>query len=255
MVEWLKGGEGDACLTADSLFDGEVACYQHKDGYRFSIDPVLLAHFCTVKKKDHIVDLGAGCGVIGLIILHRQPQVCLVSFELQEKLYALIQRNREANGFAERMRCVHGSVLNIKTHLLPETVDLVVCNPPYGILTTGRVNLGAEQCLARHEVSATLADFIKAAVFVVKNKGRAAFILPSTRLAELLALMVSCKLEPKTMRLVYSYPGCGAKLVLVEGVKNGGQGLVVQEPLFIYTEKDGPYTTELDLMFAKDGID
>jgi tRNA1Val (adenine37-N6)-methyltransferase len=237
-------------ISADSLFAGELVCNQHKNGYRFSIDAVLAAYFCTVKKADHIVDLGAGSGVIGLVLAYRHQTCTVTGFELQSALCDLIKTNISANHFSDRMGCIEGDVCTVRQILKPECADLVVCNPPYGVLKTGRLNQDDEQTIARHEVRAKLADFIRAASFCVKNRGRVVFVLPASRLPELLSSMLEFRLQPKRMQMVYSYPGGAGKLVLVEGMKNGGSELMVQEPLFIYQEKNGEYSPELALMFA-----
>lgn len=55
-------------VSNDTLFDGKLHCRQHTYGYRFSIDSVLLADFCMSWKDAEILDLGCGCGVLGLIL-------------------------------------------------------------------------------------------------------------------------------------------------------------------------------------------
>lgn len=235
-------------ITNDYLFNGALVCHQHENGYHFSIDAVLLAHFCTVKKANSVVDLGAGCGVVGLVLAHRYPDCYITSVEMQEDLCTLIAANIQENEFGERMSCVLSNVAHIRQVLPSETADLVVCNPPYGVLASGRLNKGDEKTIARHEVHGGLGDFMRAAAYSAKNRGRVAFILPAARLPELLITMAECRLQPKRMQLVHSYPGGGAKLVLVEGVKNGGAELTVHEPLFVYTEQNGPYTSAVAQM-------
>ena len=237
-------------ITTDALFDGALVCHQHKNGYRFSLDAVLVAHFCTIKKMDYIVDLGAGSGVIGLILAYRYPCCMVVGVEVQSALCDLMKSNIQENLFSERMSCVSGDVCVARRFLIPECADVVVCNPPYGVLKTGYLNRDDEQTIARHEVQGELADFIRAASFTVKNRGRVVFVLPAARLPELLSTMLEFRIQPKKMQMVYSYPGGVGKLVLLEGLKNGGSELLVQEPLFIYREKNGDYTPELDVMFA-----
>ena len=51
-------------LTCDALFNNKLVIYQQKRGYRFSVDAVLLAGLTRVRRDDHILDLGTGCGVI-----------------------------------------------------------------------------------------------------------------------------------------------------------------------------------------------
>ncbi|MCW5198647.1 SAM-dependent methyltransferase, partial [Desulfobulbus sp. F3] len=58
-------------LTDDTLFNDRVICRQHRDGYRFSIDAVLLAHFCRPAARNMVLDIGCGCGVISLILCCR----------------------------------------------------------------------------------------------------------------------------------------------------------------------------------------
>ncbi|MBU4426420.1 MAG: SAM-dependent methyltransferase, partial [Proteobacteria bacterium] len=53
----------------DCFMDGRLKLIQSKDGYRFSIDAILLAEFVTIRQGDVVVDLGTGCGVIPLILL------------------------------------------------------------------------------------------------------------------------------------------------------------------------------------------
>ena len=237
-------------ISNDYLFAGALHCNQHKDGYRFSIDPVLLAHYCTVKKRCAIVDLGAGCGVVGLILAHRYPDCHVTSVELQKPLSSLLSTNIKANNFSARMTQVQGDVRQIRTLLPVESADLVVCNPPYGVVTDGTLSLGSEQVIARHEICGTLQDFIAAASYLLKNRGRVSFILPSSRLPELMAGFIQHKLQPKRMQMIHSYPGGVGRLVLLEGIKNAGSELLVDEPLFVYTKKNGGYSPEVERMFV-----
>ncbi len=237
-------------ISNDYLFAGALHCNQNKDGYRFSIDPVLLAHYCTVKKGSSIVDLGAGCGVVGLILAYRYADCHVTSVELQESLSSLIASNIEMNDFAARMAHVHGDVKQIREMLPVESADVVVCNPPYGVVADGTLSLGSEQVIARHETCGNLQDFIAASSYLLKNRGRVAFILPSSRLAELMALFIQYNLQPKRMQMVHSYTGGVGRLVLLEGIKNGGSELLVDPPLYIYTKKNGDYSEPVAQMFV-----
>ncbi len=78
--------------TEDTLFHGKVAVKQYKNGYRFSIDAVLLAGFVTVKPRERLLDLGCGCGVISLILAERHPELQIIGCELQKELAAYSQR-------------------------------------------------------------------------------------------------------------------------------------------------------------------
>ncbi len=240
----------DKKISNDTLFNGTVRCAQHKDGYRFSVDAVLLGHFVEPTPGSTVLDLGSGCGVISLILAHRHPAITITCLELQTDLLALIQRNIITNDLESRLYAQHGDVAQIDKVVDPESVDLVVCNPPYGEVATGRLSQGSEQAIARHEVRGKVVDFVRAAAFAVKNKGRVAFVFPASRLAFLINALKSVRLEPKRLQVVHSYPAGPGKLVLVEAVKNGGEELQVLPPFFIYDSPGGEYMPAMAAMFS-----
>lgn len=127
-------------ITEDTLFSGRLHCVQHADGYRFSVDPVLLAHFIRPRPGARLLDLGAGCGVISLILSYRHPAIHITALELQPPLAALIARNIESNRLQGRISLQQGDLRAVNTLFPPETFDWVVCNPPYGKLADGRQN-------------------------------------------------------------------------------------------------------------------
>jgi tRNA1(Val) A37 N6-methylase TrmN6 len=237
-------------ISNDTLFNGKVRCAQHEDGYRFSVDAVLLGHFVAPSHGSSVLDLGSGCGVISLILAHRHATITSTCLELQLNLLALIQRNIITNNLEKRLFAQQGDVASIDKVVEPESFDLVVCNPPYGEVAAGRLSQGSEQAIARHEVRGKVVDFIKAAAFAVKNKGRVAFVFPAPRLSFLISALKHVRLEPKRMQMVHSYPDAPGKLVLVEAVKNGGEELLVLPPLFIYDASGGGYTPGMAAIFS-----
>ncbi len=237
-------------ITEDTLFGGGLVCRQHADGYRFSVDAVLAAHFCRPAARARILDLGAGCGVIGLILAHRHPAVRVTGLELQPALAALAADNIHCNALQDRVRILEGDAREIGRVLAPESFDLVVCNPPYRPQGSGRASRGDEAATARHELSASLADMVRAAAFCVRNRGAVVFVYPATRLATLLHRLQERMLVPKRLQPVYSYPGDRrGRLVLVEAVKNGGEELLLLPPLYVYEWKNGPYSPEMRAMY------
>jgi tRNA1(Val) A37 N6-methylase TrmN6 len=231
-----------AGITHDTLFAGQLFCAQSREGYRFSIDAVLLAHFAVPRPQDQVLDLGAGCGVVSLILAHRHPTISLTCLELQESLATLIRINIDHNGLGDRIQLLAGDLRHIKTLVAVGGFDLVVCNPPYYPLGRGQHNPHPEQAAARHELTASLADIVAAASFAVRTKGRLAIIYPAARGAALLSALRAQRLEPKRLQPVYPYPGACATLLLVEAIKGGGEELAVLPPLYIHDRPDGEYT-------------
>ncbi len=239
-------------MTADSLFNGALTCFQNKNGYRFSIDSVLLAHFSLTFKKAKILDLGCGCGILGLILLYRKKCEILSidGLELQQSLVEVARKNSAVNGFSSKFTITAGDLKKIDTVFPCEWFSHIICNPPFFRVGSGRTSRGNEEYLARHQASANISEIIAAASYALKNKGVFSLVFPAESMAELLHCLVLKRMQPKRIRLVYSYPEAdSATLVLVECVKNGGVGVQILKPLYIYDKKHGDYTGEVNAMY------
>jgi tRNA1(Val) A37 N6-methylase TrmN6 len=234
-----------AAYTDDSLFDGRIRCLQHRRGYRFSLDAVLLAHFVTIRSAAEILDLGCGSGIVALILAYRHPSSQLTGLELQPALGKLARKNVALNNWQERIRIVEGDLRRIDRVVSAGQFDCLVCNPPYRKEGTGRQNSEAEKLLARHEITADIASVVSAAAWALKKKGRGAFIYPASRGAALLYELKKQGLEPKRLQVVYSYPASPAALLLVETVKGGGEELTVLPPFHVYQAPGGGFSAEM----------
>lgn len=235
----------DKEYSEDALFNGRIKCLQHRRGYRFSVDAVLLGNFIQPKPGERILDLGCGCGIIPLILAYRWPKVSITGLEIQPDLASLSRKNVEMNNWQDRIEIVQGDLREIQHIFAAGSFDWVVSNPPYRKPGSGRVNTGAEQAQARHEQLADLASVTRSANWAARKKGRVVFIYPASRGASVIAEMKNSGLEPKKMQSVFSYPGSTASLLLIEAVKQGGEELVILEPFYIYREKDGAYSPEM----------
>lgn len=238
-------------ITSDTLFDGRLVCRQHEQGYRFSVDAVLVAHFLQPSARGRVLDLGSGCGVIGLVLCFRYPELQVTGLELQRSLADLGTDNANANGYADRFKVQQGDLLKIREFIKPESYAAVVSNPPYRKPGTGRINRHDQAALARHELTVDMDGVVRAASFAVKNRGKTVFIYPAERLTELIATMARYRFVVKRFQPVYSYPqDSQARLVLVEGIKNGGTGVKVLPPFYIYTSQNGPYSDEMAALYS-----
>lgn len=235
-------------LTCDSLFDGRLIVYQAKDGYRFSIDSVLLAGLTRVEADDRIMDLGAGCGVIPLILAHRGVGAHCVGVEIQPELAALARKNVAANGFAPRIEIHELDFREVQNHFPAASFDLVISNPPYRRLQSGRINPNPERALARHELAGSIEHVFAAGKFLLPYGGRLAVIYPAARLDHLLHAARRAGFSPKALVVIYSAPSSSAKLVHLESRKGGGDELRVEPPFFIYRE-DGSYSEQMRSLY------
>lgn len=238
--------------TCDRFCDGRLAIRQHRNGYRFSIDAVLLAGFLRPADGWRLVDLGTGCGIVALLVAMRFPAVRVVGVELQAALAALAAENAQANRLSDRVRIVHHDLRRLSRQTVGGGADLVVANPPYRPRGSGRVNPDGERAVARHELRATLADVLDAARRLLDRGGRFVAVYPAVRSVDLIHGLRTAALEPKRMRIVHSRADGEARLVLVEAVRGGRPGVTVEPPLPIY-DAAGDYTPEVAAIMAGGG--
>jgi tRNA1Val (adenine37-N6)-methyltransferase len=238
--------------TLDTLFDGKVRILQSRAGYRFSLDALLLAHFVTIKGREKIVDLGTGNGAIPLVLAYLHPSVTLTGVELQPAMIKRARRNVQLNGLQRRIQILSGDVRAGERLAAAATFDVAVCNPPYRKPNSGRISPNDERQIARHETQSELGDFLRTGAFLLRAKGRMAIVYSAERCIDLLSAMREARIEPKRMRMVHSFAGVEASLVLVEGVKGGRSGVEVLAPLTIYL-RGKEYTKEVAAMIAGTG--
>ena len=234
--------------TVDPILDGKLKIIQKEKGYRFSVDALLLAHFVRPVKNGRLLELGAGSGVISLILARRWRCEGVVGVEIQGDLHEMALRNAALNGLADRVRMVCGDVRDIGRFLAAQSFDAVVFNPPYRKDRSGRVNPVDQKALARHEIAGKIEDFLKAAARALKTAGRVFTICPASRTAELFDRMRTFRLEPKRVTVVYSHAASDGEFVLVEGRKGGREAVTFLPPLVIYGQ-GGEYSPAMREIF------
>ena len=233
--------------TLDSIRD--IQLYQPRNGYRFSVDSLLLWDFVGVRDVRTIADLGAGSGIIGILLAKKYPKARIDLFELQDVLIGLAEKNVEMNSLTDRVHIRKYDLRNLQPSQ-KEFVryDLVVSNPPFRRLSSGRLNREHAVSVARHEITLQLHECINAASSLLRARGRLCMVYHPCRLAELLDVMRKRGIEAKRMRFVHSIPSAEAKMVLVEAVQGGRAGIKVEAPFCIYRE-DGGYSEEMEKIY------
>ncbi|HHI96895.1 MAG TPA: methyltransferase [Thermodesulfatator atlanticus] len=233
--------------TEERVLNGRLRVRQPREGYRYALDAFLLASFVTLRKEEKAVELGAGVGIVTLILAAVHPHNLFWGLEIQPGLVSLLAQNIRLNALEHRVLALWADIRRLP--LKPGLFEVVYANPPYYQKGRGRLSPCKEERLAKHEILATLEDFITAAHFLLKNRGRFYLICKAERLAEALVGLEEKRLAPKRLRLVHSYPGDQARLFLLEAVKEGGKELRVEAPLFVYQAPGGPYTQEVQAIF------
>ncbi len=227
----------------DDLQCSGYGIIQSEKHFRFSMDPVLLAHFATVKKGNRVVDLCAGSGIIALLLSAHSEAKHITCVEIQELFCDMAKRSIAMNDLQER---IDVACLNLKD--APKALgygrfDVVTCNPPY--LPTGRGKMSDDESLrlCRHEVTADLKDILDAAYGLMKNGGRLAMVHLADRAGEIIRAMEQRKLAVKRLQPIQPKADKPANLILIEGIKEGRPGIQWLPVLNVYTDKD--YSDEI----------
>ena len=220
--------------TLDDLLCGNLKILQKKDGYRFSIDAILLTNFIGIPKVESIIDLGTGCGIIPILLAHRTIIKRIVGVEVQKDLAEMASRSVELNNLSGRISIIHKDLNNLGNLFKEGTFDIVLSNPPYQGVNSGRINPNPQKAIARHEIKCSLQDLLTMARYLLKPAGKLYLIFPAVRLGELIDKVREFDLEPKKLQIVYSKINHEGKLILLEASKSGGVGLKILKPLFTH---------------------
>ena len=235
-------------LTTDTFFNGQLKVKQGKTGYRFSLDAIVLAGHARPQQGDRILDIGAGCGIISLIIAYRHQNIKIYGIEVQETLAKIASLNVEENEMKDRVEIIHKDLKELKVDDISGPVNIVVSNPPYRKVEAGRINPDSQKAAAKHEICAELNDVVKTARRMLLPAGRFVVVYAVQRLTDILTRMRDTGIEPKYFRMIHPDIHSAAKLILVEGIKGGNAGMENGPPLILYN-KDGSYTDEVQNMF------
>lgn len=234
----------------DDLQRNGLRIIQRPDGFCFGMDAVLLADFTRLNRRDQVADMGTGTGILSLLLSQNEPTATFEAFEWQADMADMASRSIVLNGLEERIHVYACDMRMAWEKIGRESVNAVVCNPPYGKQGGTLTNETAEVLLARHETSCTIGDVAKACAAVLRNHGRLSMVFPATRFLELCDALRENRLEPKRVRMVCAKASRAPYLVLVEAMKNARPALLWLPPLIVYTE-GGEETEELKRIYHR----
>lgn len=224
---------------------------QNTEGFCFGIDAVLLSDFAKeIKNNSKVLDLGTGTGILSILLSGKTNLNKIYGIEIQEEVANMAQRSVQLNNLENKIEIINKNIKDLENIFEKNSFDAIVTNPPYKKINTGEKNEKENKLISRHEVTASLDDFIKISFNLLKDKGSCYMVHRPERLAEIIYKLKQNKLEPKIIKFVYSNVKSEPKLVLIKSVKNAKEFLKIEKPLFIYNEA-GNYTDEILKIYNK----
>lgn len=228
----------------DDLQFAGLKILQKTAGFRFGMDAVLLSDFVRAEAQATVADFGTGTGILPLLMWGRGKGQRFEAFEIQREMADMARRSVALNGLSARIRVHEASVEEAPSLLSSGSVDVIVCNPPYGMPGATLHNPGLSKDLARHQDPRGLKPWFTAAYRLLRGRGRMALIYPAPMMLSLMNDLSRAALIPKRFRMIYPRVDKSANLVLVEAVKDARPTLQPEPPLIVY-EQDGTMTPEL----------
>ena len=201
--------------------------------FPLSTDSMVLSWFAKLPKNAKILDLGSGCGTLGLLLCARHPGCAVTGVELDPEAHAAALENIQRNALSARMESICADLRHIPQRMAPGIFSFCVSNPPY--FSAGPASQAFTQ--ARREDTCDLKSLLHTAAWSLKYGGDFCIVYRPERMAELFALASEVKLEPKRLCLVRHKPQDPVSLILVQCRKGAKPGLLLEE-ISLY-ESDG----------------
>lgn len=236
----------------DDLQLNNLKIIQNKEGFCFGIDSVLLSDFAKeIPSNSKVLDLGTGTGILGILLCGKTKLSKIYGVDIQKDVCDMATRSIKLNNLENKFEIINKNIKDLKDIFEANTFDAIVSNPPYKKDNSGLKNESETKLISRHEITASLEDFIEISSKLLKNNASLYMVNRPERLSDLFYLLRKYNLEPKKLRLVQSYFNSRPKLILVKATKNAKSFLNVEEPLIIYN-KDGSYTDEILQIYGKE---
>ena len=234
--------------TLDTFYLGRILVLQKKRGYRFSVDAPLLADFIQTKPSDEALELGAGSGIISLL-LSIKPFKHITAVEIQGSLADLARRNVRINKLEKKISVIQE---DLERYQPGQKYDVIFSNPPYIRKGEGQLSLSEERSVARHELKCDIFAVMKKTAELLHEEGRAYFIFQAKRKSDLFRAAEKSGLMIDSVRFIHPREGRPPNLFLVSCNFSSRQETVL--PPFILYDKKGAYTSEAEEIFRGRGL-
>ena len=193
--------------------------------FPLSTDTIALAHFVRLPKNAKVLDLGSGCGTLGLLLCAEDDHCCVTGIELDENAHRTAIYNAQRNHIEDRLQSICADLTTLSEFITPGSFSCCVSNPPY--FTAGPESRTVP--LARRDDRCSMQQLFDAAAWAVKYGGDFFLVHRPERLGEIIACASKVNMEAKRLRLLRHSPNNPVSLVLVQCRKGAKPGLSWEE--------------------------
>lgn len=189
-----------------------------------STDSIALSGFVRLPRQAKVLDLGAGCGTLGLLLCAKDAGCAVTGIEIDEDAHLTALKNARNNALTSRLSSICADLKTCHSFLAPGSFQCCVSNPPY--FPAGQESANSK---ARHQLLCSLEDLFQAAAWALQYGGDFFLVHKPEMLAQLCACATAHHLEPKRLQLLRHRPGDPISLVLLQCRKAGKPGLIIEE--------------------------
>ena len=193
--------------------------------FPLSTDSMILAHFAKLPKNAHVLDLGSGCGTLGLLLCAKDTGCTVTGIELSETAHRCAEDNIRRNALDARLKSICADLRQVPERFAPGSFSCCISNPPYFSGGPSSRTLTT----ARREDSCTLKELITSAAWALKYGGDFFLVHRPERLADIIARAAEAGLEAKRLLLVRHRPESDISIIALQLRKGGKPGLQLSE--------------------------
>jgi len=216
-------------IVLNDLFDyTNLKIYQYVEGFKFSLDSILLAEFVKVTSKTKsILDLCSGNAAVPMI-LSTKTKAQIDAFELQESIFKLAKKSIDYNKLDKQIALYNSDIKEIDNYKKGKKYDIITCNPPYfKVEDNEHINDTEVLAIARHELKINLEDIFMIASNHLDDKGEFYLVHRVSRIDEIIILGNKYNLNVKNVELIKTKDNGKPYIVLVRCIKNSKLGIKV----------------------------
>lgn len=193
-------------------------------GFPLSTDSIALSGFVKLPRGAKVLDLGSGCGTLGLLLCARWDDCSVTGIELDENAHRTALQNIEANGVSARLGSICADLCSIQSLISPGSYSCCVSNPPY--FAAGPQS---HLPLARREDSCSMEALFASAAWALKYGGDFFLVHRPERLAQLCSCASRHQMEVKRLLLLRHRENGPITLILAQCRKGGKPGVILEE--------------------------
>lgn len=193
--------------------------------FPLSTDSIALAGFVKLPKNASVLDLGSGCGTLGMLLCGSRSDCTVTGIEIDRKAHETALFNAESNQLSHRLNSICGDVANISRIVKPGSFSCCISNPPY--FSGGFASLRTP--IARSEDSLSPDALFQSAAWALKFGGDFYLVHKPERLGELCRIAGQYDLEAKRLCLIRHREDGPVSLILLQFRKGAKPGLIWEE--------------------------